>query len=633
MNNQLQEKINKLNPQQKEAMYSQDGCFNVLAAAGSGKSQTMCLRIARLIEEGIDPSNIMVVTFTNKAKQNMIERLEGFIPVAKVKELNIGTFHSLCYAMLREQGYLKNANIIKPYQQEKIIGDALNRCSRLNINVQNMMMNINNFKNDLKNYNDDLELDSSINFIEDEIRYVYRTYEEEKAKLNLIDFGDMILKYYDMIMNNRRIKNIYQDKFKYITIDESQDTNNSLMKIVKILSEKHNNVFFVGDIRQSIYGFLKARPENIENLNKYFSDVKTIDLYMNYRSTSNIVNESNRLMEYSPSKFTDAKAFRGNGEEITYFCEFSPYGEAETINKEIKELYDKKNNKYKDIAILTRTNSYTMALEEILSKNSIPYEILGGISFYERKEIKDLIAYMEVIQNKSSSSIERIINVPNRYLGKAFVDQIKIHARSKNKSIFECMEDSPILYQKKYYLKSCNDFTNIINKFYNVSMKPYDILKALIEDIKYIEYLNKSNDEAENDRAENVKNFLEFSKKFNSVDEMLEQIHKIINKSQETNKKSDKVQIMTIHKSKGLEFKTVFLTGVHGGNIPHYKSVEEGNVEEELRVMYVGMTRPEDKLYVSFVVHDKFERQPSEFIIHLLGYKKVMKMKDKVMNS
>ena len=591
------------------------------------------MRVAKLIEEGVKPENIFCVTFTKKAKENMIERIQGLIGNS-VYKLNIGTFHSLCLKMLNESNYISGLSLIKTYQQEKIINDILDKHSyRCDFATKDFISFIAYQKNYLITPNDDLRIPDNMEFLEGELREVYFLYEKEKDKIKCIDFGDMILKCYQMLVNDEKIRTHYQNKYEYITVDESQDTSISVIEILKILSTKHNNVFMVGDCRQSIFGFVGGEINNMLKFGNNFPNATQIELPINYRSTSNIVELGNKFISHSKvAKFTDSIPFRGKGVAPVYFGASDEDEEAEIIAKEILELHNKQNTKYKDIAILTRTNSYTRALEDALINNEIPYVILSSLNFFNRSDVLDIISYMRVIQNNSNDiAIQRIINVPNRYLGKVYINSISTYANNTNKTIYDCMYDSPINYEKNYWKKGADSLTKIIRKLSNKDYSPKELINKILEETDYIKHLKKVNKDEDKDVMENIMALMAIAQKSKTVDGFLNYIDNIQAKAEENNKATDKVTILTTHKSKGMEFDTTFIVGMSVGLYPHFRSTD---TEEELRLAYVSISRAINKLYISWTeLHNNKVAGKSYFVDYMTnekGINKVVKGKIKV---
>lgn len=616
-----------LNPQQLEAVTTTEGVICVVASAGSGKTSVLTKRTAKLISDGINPSNILVVTFTKRAADEMKERLYKMIG-SKVDQLNIGTFHSLCYRNLLERNYLhSNTRIIKDWQQKKIINDILKEKDfKLKANEQEILSFIGYQKNFLRNHNDNFDLDDDKRFLEKDYSYIYRRYEEEKEKQHLIDFGDMILKFYEMLINNKDDREYFQKKYRYICCDEAQDQNESLMKIIKILSDIHKNIFIVGDDKQSLYEFLGAKVENMLNFPKEYDDCKLIALNRNYRSSKDIVDLSNKLISHNKGQFKiESIANKPNYKQPIFTCHQNEDCESEYVSQEIVKLY-KEGYSYKAIACLMRTNAYSMTLENTFIKKGIPYIIIGGQNFVKRKEIMDIIAYLRLIQNPShDKSLERIVNIPNRFLGKVFIDNLKKYAENNNKSLYDSLINAKFIYSKRYWKNNAEKLHNAISHFSEIELSLPELIDYIVKELKYVNYLkNLSSDEDITDRLENIEGLKSMCSKFKSIDTFLAYINKIERQSEENNSNSDKVQIMTIHKSKGNEFPVVFGMGMSNEILPHKKSK---NIQEERRVCYVCISRAIELLYVTYPMYynDK-PKGGSIFIENMIGKREKNKL-------
>ncbi|WP_297419673.1 ATP-dependent helicase [Clostridium sp.] len=610
-----------LNANQNEAVLHKDGVCMVIASAGSGKTKVLTHRIANLIKnESISPYNILSVTFTKKAGEEMKERLFKLVG-QDANNVTMGTFHAICFRILKEQNYLNNnIQIIKEWQQTKFIEDVIKNNS-LNIlwDVKQCLNFISWQKNNLITYEDELEIDNDFMFLYDQLKILYKEYELLKIKNNLIDFDDMLIKCYAMLKENPTIQNYYINKFQYVLVDEFQDTNKAQYEIIKLIVEGVKNLFVVGDDAQSIYGFRSADINIMINFEKQWSNVHKIILDTNYRSTQDIVDISNKLIKHNKKQLDKTcKANQKYFKPIEFNCYIDEDDEGENISQKIKEL-NNNGYKYEDIAILYRCNAQSRAIEDGLIKQKIPYIILSGTNFLQRKEILDLTAYLKVIQNSSdNNSLTRIINIPNRYLGKVFIDKITTYAENNNKSIYDCLINSRIVHEKPYWERNSFDLYIAIEQLNKQKLKPKELIRKLIGKIDYYGYLAKLNGEENiSDRIENINSFIALSEKFNTLDEFLSHIQKMINDAKDNNSKSDKVKLMTIHKSKGLEFPIVFFIGVNNEIIPHSKST---NTEEERRIGYVAVSRPKKELFISWDInYNNKQLGASIFIDNMIG--------------
>jgi Superfamily I DNA and RNA helicases len=624
-----EELLDGLNNNQKEAVLHMDGACCVIANAGAGKTKVLTSRIANMILEGINPQNILAVTFTKKAGEEMKERLEKLIG-SDASLVSIGTFHSICYHMIQNENRLpRGVKTIKDWQQQKFITEILEELekqkSELKWDIKQCLSFINGQKNYMVTSNDELLIDYNIKWLKDDLEYLYKQYEIKKEKENLIDFSDMLLKCYIMLKEDENIRQFYQNKFKYIMVDEFQDTNKIQYEILKLLINKDENIFVVGDDKQSIYGFNYADVNIMLEFPKTWTNTKVIPLNINYRSTQDIVDLSNKLIKYNKNQFKiECRANQDYYKKPIFNCSFDEDEEAEYISNQIKELH--KDYKYQDIAILYRCNAQSRAMEDSLIKHKIPYIILSGTNFLQRKEILDLTAYLKVIQNQSNNeAIKRIINIPNRYLGNVFINSIDTYAERNNISIYDSLVDSPVVLQKKYWERNAFDLWNLIKQLLEKNLSPAKLIRETISMTKYYEYLKKINgDDDISDRIENINSFIALAEKYDSIDGFLSHINKMIKDSQDNNSKFDKVKLMTIHKSKGLEFPIVFVIGVNEGRLPHARSL---NVDEERRVAYVGVSRPQKELFVSWSMNDN--NKPTEgsvFVENMIGKKEKEKL-------
>ena len=590
--------INELNDKQKEAVLHKEGPCLVLAGAGSGKTKVLTTRIAYLIEEGIPSYNILAITFTNKAAKEMKERLEQLVPN---NNAFVGTFHSLGVRIIRENAPMFNLDrtfsildsddvlsIIKKILKEEGLDPKLNNPSY----IRNRISTI---KNDMLT---DYEIDKLFNTPPDKIAAkVFYKYQDILKKNNSVDFDDLLLLPVELFTNHQDILESYQDKYKYILIDEYQDTNEVQYKLSKLLAKKYKNIFIVGDPDQSIYMFRGANFRNILNFEKDYKNATVIPLEENYRSTNSILETANSVIKNNTErKEKNLWSNRGEGTKIKYLRAYDDRHEIQIVIDEIKKLLDEGYEK-KDISVLYRTNAQSRLVEEMFLKANITYKVVGSYYFYARKEIKDLICYLRLILNPNDEiSLRRVINVPKRGIGEATIAKLEEEAKIENKSIFEVINKGKELQFKELIQELIKDSEDLS-------------LTELVEDILDKTGMRREyeeDDTLENQlRIDNLEEFksisLNFEEKTGSVSlsDFLEEVSLIADVS-EHQEETNSVTLMTIHSAKGLEFKVVFLIGMEEGIFPHQNSfTEEGGLEEERRLCYVGITRAKDRLYIS----------------------------------
>lgn len=602
-NNKL---LNGLNKDQKEAVTTINGAVQVLSVAGSGKTTALTKRIAYMIQQGINPSSILVTTFTKKAAEEMVERLKEFISEKQLKALTIGTFHSIGYKILRREytqmnNPLKEMNLINGEPQnwlmDKIIKDL--NIKQFADNMSSIVLaEINKYKLALIDPDALMimkMLDETASQYDTDVAKCYVEYEKRKTQNKQIDFNDMIFQLYKLFVNNPEILKKYQQQYKYVLVDETQDCNKSQYELVKMFAAPQNNVFVVGDDDQSIYNFRGAQPQNfIDFKNEY--DAKLIYMQTNYRSKPYILEVANNLIKNNKTRI-DKKLVSYQDKitnEVPVLEHFKNEDEeAEFVAKQIEKLYSKSKN-YKDAYIIYRTNAQSRAVEDACIKNGIPYEISGSISFYERSEIKDVLAYITLaLNNDDDDALLRIINKPSRYLGKAFIDKAKEVQKRNKCSLYEAIDNVHAGYNAT---RNVNNFKKNINDIgYFIRNNRSSLIENLIRITGYKEYLTKNGkDEEDNIRLENLNSLQIVIDRYKTIKEFINYVNGI----KHTNNVNS-VKLMTIHKSKGLEAKTVFMIGMNDGLLPHKKAVESGDIEEERRLAYVGITRAKENLYLT----------------------------------
>ena len=620
-----------LNDKQLEAVKHMEGPCLVLAGAGSGKTRVLTERIVNLIDNGVSPYNILAITFTNKAAKEMRTRVENKLGY-ETNSIFIGTFHSFGLRILRENyvdiGYTSNITILDTDDVKAIVKRILkqNGYDPAKYEIRTIINKISSAKNDGISPNEYSKL--FLNDLDIVIGLVYKEYTKLLKDNNSVDFDDLLLKPVELFKKNKSILEKYQERFKYILVDEYQDTNGIQYELCKLLAGKYKNIFVVGDANQSIYSFRNADYRNILNFERDYKNAKVILLEENYRSTNNILKAANSVIKNNgEGKKLNLWSSKSDGELITYVrCE-DEIKEANYVITKIKELVQQ-GYKYSDMAVLYRTNAQSRVVEDAFVRNNIPHNIIGSYYFYNRKEIKDLIAYLKLIYNPNDSvSLERIINVPKRGIGIKSIENLRNKATSNNMSMFDAIDSGKEL-----------EFKNIILKLQEFSLN--NNLSDLIEEVLTttgirIEYeLNKS---LENEaKVENLNEFKTVALMFEEsgiydLQTFLENIALVSDRGQYNND-GDEVSIMTLHSAKGLEFNIVFLLGMEEGLFPHNRSFDSlSDLEEERRLCYVGITRAKEKLYLlnarlrtifgktSGTIESRFVREIDEKLIDKLS--------------
>jgi len=590
--------LDTLNKEQKEAVLHIDGPCLVVAGAGSGKTKVLTTRIAHLIESGIYSGNILAITFTNKAAKEMKER------ISKIVEDNysfVGTFHSFGLRIIKENyealGLSKNFTIIDSDDVTSIIKKIL---KELGYDIKQVAPSY--IRNRISFIKNEMLSDAEIvkYFLSEPEKIamqVYYEYEKVLKKNNVVDFDDLLKLPVELFIKNRDILDRYQDKYKYILIDEYQDTNEVQYKLVKLLSSKYRNVFVVGDQNQAIYGFRQANYKNIVNFEKDYSDARVIVLNQNYRSTTNILNAANSVIKNNIHK-KDVNLFSelGDGVKVKYLRSNDGLQEVNIVINEIKELL---NYGYKksDIAIFYRTNAQSRIYEEAMLKNNFPYKVVGSFYFYKRKEIKDLISYLKLIANHNDDiALKRIINEPKRGIGLKTIENLEKESNINDNSIFETISSGKELEFKKL-------IEELTTKAESLSLT--ELIDEVLEKTGMKEELTKI-DSLDNElRLDNLMEFRSITENFQNVtgsvnlQDFLDEISLIADITEHKNQ-DDALTLMTLHSAKGLEFKIVFMVGMEEGLMPHSNSFcEEDGIEEERRLCYVGITRAKERLYLT----------------------------------
>ena len=587
-----------LNDKQLEAVEHKDGPCLVLAGAGSGKTKVLTQRIINLIDSGVSPYNILAITFTNKAAKEMRNRVENELG-SITDSIFIGTFHSFGLRILRENyidiGYTSNITILDTDDAKTIVKRILkeNGYDPAKYEIRTIINKISSAKNDGISPDEYTKL--FLNDLDIVIGLVYKEYTKLLKDNNSVDFDDLLLKPVELLKKNKIILEKYQERFKYILVDEYQDTNSIQYELCKLLASRYKNIFVVGDANQSIYSFRNADYRNILNFEKDYKNTKVILLEENYRSTNNILKAANSVIKNnSEGKKLNLWSSKRDGELIDYIrCE-DEIKEANFVINKIKDLISN-GYKYSDIAVLYRTNAQSRVVEDAFVRNNIPHNIIGSYYFYNRKEIKDLIAYLKLIYNPCDSvSLERIINVPKRGIGAKSIENLRKKATENNISMFDAIDSGKELEFKKMILKlqefSLNgNLSDLIEEILSTTglRMEYEINKSLENEAK-VENLNEFKTVALMFEESGIYDLQTF----------LENIALVSDRGQYNND-GDEVSIMTLHSAKGLEFNVVFLLGMEEGLFPHNRSFNSlSNLEEERRLCYVGITRAKEKLYL-----------------------------------
>ena len=605
--------MKQLNDKQYEAVVNTEGPCLVIAGAGSGKTKVLTHKIAYLIDEkGVLPWNILAITFTNKAANEMKERIEGLVGDV-AKDIWMGTFHSVCVRILRRFidriGFDSSFIIFDTSDQRTLIKACIK-----NIGLDDKMFTDRSVQSEISNAkNEMLEPDqytlrANGDFRKEKIALVYEMYQKRLKENNAIDFDDIINYTIKILMDNPDVLEYYSDKFKYVLVDEYQDTNKSQFTLVTLLASKNGNITVVGDNDQGIYSFRGADISNILNFERDFPGTKIIKLEQNYRCTGNILKAANSVIKNNEVKYKKQLWTENDvGNLPKVYSAKNEYDEGTYIATQIEHLRREEKYNYSDFAILYRMNTQSRAIEEILRREGIPYKIIGGLKFYERKEIKDVISYLRLIQNPSDNiSLKRVINEPKRGIGKTSLDNIEKLAEDTGISMYEIIKNADQYGLNRVFLNS-REFVNVIEELRNKKddIKISELIKETLNKSGYTKALEEENTiEAEN-RIENLDEFLTVAIEFedesaeNKLSDFLEGItlSSDIDNMEETD---DSVTLMTLHSAKGLEFPVVFLVGMEEGIFPGYKSISEPKeLEEERRLCYVGITRAKKNLFLT----------------------------------
>ena len=608
--------IQGLNDRQKEAVLATEGPCLVIAGAGSGKTKVLTHKIAYDIANGVKPWNILAITFTNKAANEMKERIEKLIG-DDAKDVWMGTFHSICVRILRRYidriGYKSDFVIFDTSDQRTLVKECLKtlKIDDKLFTDRAVLSEISNGKNEMlepKAYS----VKYAGDFRKEKIAQIYELYQSKLKENNAIDFDDIINFTIKILTDNPDVLEYYTEKFKYVLVDEYQDTNKAQFTLVSLFASRYGNITAVGDNDQGIYSFRGADITNILNFERDFPGTKIIKLEQNYRCTGNILKAANAVIKHNENKY-DKKLWTEN-EEGHIPCIYSgedEYDEARYIVEQINHLKTEEYYKYSDFTILYRMNAQSRAIEDILMREQIPYKVIGGLKFYERKEIKDIIAYLRLIHNTADNlSLRRIINEPKRGIGKTSLDKIQEISDKTGISMYEIIKNAQEYDLNRVYVSS-RDFINQIEELRNKKdeLKISDLIKQTLKDTGYTKALELENSVEAETRIENLEEFLTVAIEFeeesadNTLAEFLENIT-LSSDIDNLEEQEDSVTLMTLHSAKGLEFPVVFLVGMEEGIFPGYKSIgEPKELEEERRLFYVGITRAKQYLYLTCAKH------------------------------
>ena len=641
----MTEYLQKLNKQQKLPVIHKNGPLIVIAGAGSGKTRVLTYRIVHLINQNIDPFNILALTFTNKAAAEMKKRISESVGDSQARNIWMGTFHSVFARILRSEapllGYPTNFTIYDTYDSERLVSNII---KELNLNkdhyktkqIRNRISSLKNNFITVENYFNNpemIEVDKMSK--RSEFGNIYKRYVERCFRSSVMDFDDLLLKTNELLNKFPEVLSKYQDKFRYILVDEYQDTNYSQYLIIKALSDRHQNLCVVGDDSQSIYSFRGANIDNILNFKKYYPDCKIYKLEQNYRSSNNIVQCANSLIQNNQFKLDKTIWTQNNdGEKIIINKSLSDSDEGRYV---ASDIFERKNNELlnnSSFAVLYRTNAQSRAVEDALRKINIEYQVFGGLSFYQRKEIKDVLAYLRLIENlNDEESLRRIINFPPRGIGQTTLDKLTLISEKQNISLFDSISNlnDPLVKINKGTIEKLENFMNQILSFkvFSQNNNAYETVSHIINKIQIVNFYKNEGSLESFNRIENIEelvnginDFIEGQEELFESDKSLSKYLEDVALYSETDKEvsNERVSLMTVHMAKGLEFPIVYVIGMEENLFPSVMSINSREeVEEERRLFYVAMTRAEKSLTLSYC-NQRFkwgnlnECEPSRFL-------------------
>ena len=607
--------VKKMNSEQSEAVRTTEGPLLIMAGAGSGKTRVLTHRIAYLLDEkDVSPYNILAITFTNKAAKEMNARVEHLVG-EEAQVIWMSTFHSMCVRILRRDadriGIERNFTIIDPTDQKSVIKDVLKseNIDSKRFEPRMFIGAISNLKNELKTPEDAQK--EANDFHSQMVATVYKGYQRQLSRNEALDFDDLIMTTINLFERVPETLEYYQNKFQYIHVDEYQDTNKAQYTLVKLLANKFKNLCVVGDSDQSIYGWRGADIQNILSFEEDYPEAKTIFLEQNYRSTKNILNAANEVIKHnSERKPKGLWTANSGGDKIQYYEAMTERDEAEYVVKEIMK-HQRSGKKYSEMAILYRTNAQSRVLEETFMKSNIPYTMVGGQKFYDRKEIKDLLSYLRVIANSNDDiSLQRIINVPKRGIGPSSVEKIQTYALQNNISMFDALAEVDFIGLSKKVTQECISFYEMIQNLIKEQefLEISEIVDEVLQKSGYKDMLDREQSIESRSRLENLDEFMSVPKDYEENTPLEEQ--SLINFLTDLSLVADideadtqnGVTLMTMHSAKGLEFPIVFIMGMEESLFPHIraiKSEDDHEMEEERRICYVAITRAEELLYIT----------------------------------
>ncbi|MEN2053651.1 DNA helicase PcrA [Staphylococcus epidermidis] len=607
--------VKNMNSEQSEAVRTTEGPLLIMAGAGSGKTRVLTHRIAYLLDEkDVSPYNILAITFTNKAAKEMKARVEHLVG-EEAQVIWMSTFHSMCVRILRRDadriGIERNFTIIDPTDQKSVIKDVLKseNIDSKRFEPRMFIGAISNLKNELKTPEDAQK--EANDFHSQMVATVYKGYQRQLSRNEALDFDDLIMTTINLFERVPETLEYYQNKFQYIHVDEYQDTNKAQYTLVKLLANKFKNLCVVGDSDQSIYGWRGADIQNILSFEEDYPEAKTIFLEQNYRSTKNILNAANEVIKHnSERKPKGLWTANSGGDKIQYYEAMTERDEAEYVVKEIMK-HQRSGKKYSEMAILYRTNAQSRVLEETFMKSNIPYTMVGGQKFYDRKEIKDLLSYLRVIANSNDDiSLQRIINVPKRGIGPSSVEKIQTYALQNNISMFDALAEVDFIGLSKKVTQECISFYEMIQNLIKEQefLEISEIVDEVLQKSGYRDMLDREQSIESRSRLENLDEFMSVPKDYEENTPLEEQ--SLINFLTDLSLVADideadtqnGVTLMTMHSAKGLEFPIVFIMGMEESLFPHIRAIKseyDHEMEEERRICYVAITRAEELLYIT----------------------------------
>jgi len=604
--------FSSLNEAQKDAVNALDGPVLILAGAGTGKTRTVTCRISNMLEKGIKPANILAVTFTNKSAVEMRERVSGMVDKKSAKEMTVCTFHSLCVRILREGieklGYKKNFTIYAGSDQVGLIKQLIVRKGGKDQNLDAMQI----LSMISKNKNDGLAPDDHADEL---VSIIAKAYTSELRAQNAVDFDDLLVLAEKLLREHEDVRSVLRDKYKYVTVDEFQDTNGLQMKLVQQLVGPPFNICVVGDDDQSIYGWRGADVTNILQFERFFPDPKVILLEVNYRSSAAVLHTANSLIKNNIGRREkELKPFHAGGKHLRLISMPGDEEEAEFIAEEMLEQCRQQGKPWEDFAVLFRTNQQSRNLETAMRTLDIPYRVVGAQSFFDKKEVRDVLAYLQMFYNPMSDvPLLRVIGAPPRGIGQGSILLMTEASRERDCSVWEVMQEGEVLEQLSAKVRnSVQEFVELVTKTRDRILDTQnkenmgDVLKEFLETIHYHEWMIRGckTDAEKEKRAEGIHDVVDYlrdsSRQGKSLQQFLDRMALQENNNDDDIEKQKGVCLITLHASKGLEFPIVYLVGLENGILPHKRSQEEGTIDEERRLLYVGITRAQDELTMTY---------------------------------